>query len=148
MKSAESTLINGNKLTRNTTFLTKKLLSTTLLAEFEMASAIKNQGIMPATNHKMNGKFSTGTARKPTLNTSHIMQIVTTGLINAHKIPKYDPRYRTLISLIANEKSNLRFRTISHKNPINDSSFCFNVYFYLSFVKISINTAFCHVNII
>ena len=64
--SADKICIIGSRLTRNTTFFTRKLLLYIEPVAACNASLKKNQGNMPHTSHKINGKLSTGMDLKPT----------------------------------------------------------------------------------
>ena len=66
MESAESKGMRGKRLTRNTTFLTRKEFMIILLVPVASPSAKKNHGNIPATNHKIKGKLSTGCDLNPT----------------------------------------------------------------------------------
>lgn len=58
--SAESRDMIGSKEIRKTTFFTRKEFDKILLVPEESPSAKKNHGNIPAINHKINGKLSTG----------------------------------------------------------------------------------------
>lgn len=66
MASADMICTIGSKETLNTTFLTKKLLVIIDCVLVCRLSAKKNQGIIPAINHRIKGMFSTGTLLNPT----------------------------------------------------------------------------------
>ena len=90
--NAEISGIIGSKLTRKTTFFTRKLLARILLVPEDNASEKKNHGTIPATNHKINGKLSTGCDLKPTSNTNQKIATVAVGCINAQATPKMFPK--------------------------------------------------------
>jgi hypothetical protein len=77
--NAENKGIIGSKLTLKTTFLTRKLLARILLVPEDNASEKKNHGKIPVTNHKINGKLSTGCDLNPTWNTNQKIATVAVG---------------------------------------------------------------------
>ena len=64
--SAESREIIGSKEILKTTFFTKNEFANILFVPEDKPSAKKNQGNIPAINHKIKGKVSTGCDLKPT----------------------------------------------------------------------------------
>ena len=64
--SAESKEMIGSSEILKTTFLTRKEFAKILFVPDDKPSAKKNQGNIPAINHKIKGKLSTGCDLNPT----------------------------------------------------------------------------------
>jgi hypothetical protein len=76
-------------------------LLTTEPAAFASVFEIKNHGIIPQIRYKKKGTPSVDEpVRNPISKTNQITIIKISGWINAHKSPRYDPRYCFLKSFL------------------------------------------------
>ncbi len=115
--NAEPIGTSGKIPTLKATFLTKKSLATIAFVPDETASAKKNHGIIPQISHKKKGVSPvTAPTRNPISKTNHITKINVIGCINAHKSPKYEPKYCFLKSFFINANSSCLDSIICFKN--------------------------------